>query len=88
MAATVVEITVDGDGVLRRGRTGDAGNDPETKGAAAMGRWRVTFEEIFNRMSRWIYIPMCYRWHRVEQIGSTETCNCLQLQQLGPTELV
>ena len=87
-AATAVEITVDGDGVLRRERIGDDGDDSETKGAAAMGSGRVTFEEIFNRTVCWEYIPIRCRWHRVEQIGSTETCNCLQLQQLGPTELV
>ena len=86
-AATAEEIPVDGDGVRRRGRAGDDDDDPKTKGAAAMGRGRVTFEEIFNRTVRWEYIPISCRWHRVEQIGSTETCNCLQLQQLGLTEL-
>ena len=82
------EMAVDGDGVLRRRRTGDDGDDPETKGAAAMGRGRVTFEEIFNRTVHWEYIPIRCRWHRVEQIGGTEMCNCLQLQQLGEIELV
>jgi hypothetical protein len=47
------EMAVDGDGVLRRGRTSDDGDDPETKGVAAMGRGRVAFEEIFNRTVRW-----------------------------------
>ena len=32
--------------------TGDDGDNQETKGAAAMGRGRVTFEEIFNRTVR------------------------------------
>ena len=81
-------MAVDDNGVLRRGRTGDDGDDPETKGAAAMGLGQVTFEEIFNRTVRWDYIPMCCRWHRMDKIGGTELCNCLQLQQLGETEFV
>ena len=88
MAATAGQIAIDGDRVLRRERTGDDGDDPKTKGASAMGHVRVPCEEIFNHMVRWEYIPIRCRWHRVEQIGSTETCNCLQLQQLSPTELV
>jgi hypothetical protein len=40
------EMAVDGDGVLRRGRTGDDDDDPETKGAAAMGRGRVCLKEF------------------------------------------
>jgi hypothetical protein len=31
------EMAVDGDGVLRRGRTGDDGDDPETKGRQQWG---------------------------------------------------
>ena len=31
------EMAVDGDGDLRRGRTGDDGDDPETKATAARG---------------------------------------------------
>ena len=56
-AATAEEIPVDGDGFLRRERTGDDGDDPKTKGAAAMGRGLVTFEEIFNRTVRWNIYP-------------------------------
>jgi hypothetical protein len=82
------EMVVDDDEDLRRGRIGDDGEDPKTKGAAAMGRGRETFEEISKCMVRWIYIPMCCRWHRVEKIGGTEMCNCLQLQQLRETEFV
>ena len=70
------EMAVDGDGDLRRGRTGDDGDDPETKGAAAMGRGRVTFEEVFNRTGRWIYIPICCRCDRVVKLGGTEMDNC------------
>ena len=36
-AATVEMITVDGGGDLRRGRTGDDGDDPETRATAARG---------------------------------------------------
>ena len=31
------KMSVDGDGDLRRGRTGDDGDDPETKATAARG---------------------------------------------------
>jgi hypothetical protein len=73
------EMAVDDDRVLRRGRTGDDGDDPKTKGAAAMGRGRETFEEIFKRTVRWIYIPMCRRCDRVVKLGGTEMDNCRQL---------
>jgi hypothetical protein len=51
MAATAVEMAVDGDGVLRRGRIGDDGDDPETKGAAAMGRGRMRLKEFSTAQS-------------------------------------
>jgi hypothetical protein len=45
-----VEILIDGNRVLRRRRTGEHGDDPETKGASAMGHGLEWFEVIFNRM--------------------------------------
>jgi hypothetical protein len=64
-AATAGQIAVDGDGVLWRRRTGDDGDDPETKGAAAIGRGSMMFEVIFNRTVRWKYIYTC-------AVGGTE----------------
>ena len=51
-----MEIAVDGDGVLQRRHTGDDGDDPETKGAAAMGCGNEWGREISTVQSaRYIY---------------------------------
>ena len=42
------EMFVDGDGDLRRGRTGDDGDDPEIKATAAGDVGAKTFEGVIN----------------------------------------
>ena len=66
------KMSVNGDGDLRRGRTGDDGDDPETKATAARGVGAKRFEvEINARPSEYIYTPLLSvgpscktRWHR------------------------
>ena len=47
--------TVDGGGDLRRGRTGDDGDDPEIRATAAGDLGAKRFEEIIARCPQYIY---------------------------------
>ena len=61
------EKTVDGGGVLRRGRTGDDGDDPEIRATAAGDVGAKTFEGIINaRFPQYLY-PLA--------VGGTELKN-------------
>ena len=63
--------TVDGGGDLRRGRTGDDGDDPKTRATAAGDLGAKRFEEL-NRAQPSVYISPYCRWDRVEKLGVTE----------------
>ena len=65
------EMAVDGDGDLRRGRTGDDGDDPETKATAAGDVGAKRLKEESTRAALGIYTPLLSvgpscktRWHR------------------------
>ena len=65
------EMAVDGDGDLRRGRTGDDGDDPETKATAARDVGAKRLKEESTRAALGIYTPLLSvgpscktRWHR------------------------
>ena len=49
------EMAVDGDGDLRRGRTGDDGDDPKTRATAAGDLGAKRFEELIARCPQYIY---------------------------------
>ena len=49
------KITVDGGGDLRRGRTGDDGDDPKTRATAAGDLGANRFEEVIARSPQYIY---------------------------------
>ena len=59
-------ITVDGGGDLRRGRTGDDGDDPETRATAAGDLGAKRFEEVIARCPQYLY-PLA--------VGGTELKN-------------
>ena len=65
------EMSVDGDGDLRRGRTGDDGDDPEIKATAARDVGAKRLKEESTRAALGIYTPLLSvgpscktRWHR------------------------
>ena len=58
------EMAVDGDGDLRRGRTGDDGDDPEIKATAARDVGAKTFEGGINARGPWYIYPFA--------VGGTE----------------
>ena len=65
------EMAVDGDGDLRRGRTGDDGDDPEIKATAARDVGAKRLKEESTRAALGIYTPLLSvgpscktRWHR------------------------
>jgi hypothetical protein len=70
------EMAVDDDGDLRRGRTGDDGDDPKTKGAAARGSGAKRLKEESTRAALGVYIPLRCRCDRVIKLGGTEMDNC------------
>ena len=70
------EMAVDGDGDLRRGRTGDDGDDPETKATAARGEGAKRLKEESTRAALGVYIPLRCRWDRVVKLGGTDMDNC------------
>ena len=72
-----------GEGALdATAKSADEGDD--SRGGAGA----KTFEKFQSYGTRGVYIPSCCQWHRMEQIGGTETCNCKQLQHIGDSELV
>ena len=78
--------TVDGGGDLRRGRTGDDGDDPKTRATAAGDLGAKRFEEL-NRALPSVYISPCCRWDRVEKLGDTEMDNCCAVTHIGHAEI-
>ena len=80
------EMAVDGDGDLRRGRTGDDGDDPETRATAARVVGAKRLKEKSTRAALGVYIPLCYRWDRVVKLGGTEMDNCRAVMHFGHAE--
>ena len=65
------EMAVDGDGDLRRGCTGEYGDDPETKATAAEDVGAKRLKEESTRAALGIYTPLLSvgpscktQWHR------------------------
>ena len=81
-------ITVDGGGGLRRGRTGDDGDDPKTRATAAGDLGAKRFEELNRAQPSDIYISPCCRWDRVEKLGVTEMYFCCAVTHIGQTEIL